>query len=87
VQSNDITTILTRLEVLNASNSSINSLVTNDPPFLVVGTASTSFLAKVVLYFVGSRGRSEQVATFEHWIEVCLNTLVMHDIDVKLELL
>lgn len=85
MQSNDITTILTRLEVFNASSPSAGSLITNDPPFLVVGMASTSFLAKVVLYFVGSRERSEQIATFEHWVEVRLNTSVTRDIDIKVE--
>jgi len=70
-QSNDITTILNRMEVFNATDSSqFPVLAASEPPFLVVGTASAPFLAKIALYFVGSGERAEQMTTLEHWTEV-----------------
>ncbi|KAG6813933.1 hypothetical protein H0H92_005187 [Tricholoma furcatifolium] len=73
--SHHITSILKRLTVKSLSSSS-EQLTTTQPPFLVVGTATEPFLAKVELHFSGSPGVNgeviDQIVYLEHWVELDL---------------
>lgn len=68
-QSRNITTVLQELCVRCPGSS--ETLIATQPPYLVVGSANESFLARVELIFNGlPNDQSQQTAHFEHWIEV-----------------
>ncbi|KAJ4488263.1 hypothetical protein J3R30DRAFT_3696009 [Lentinula aciculospora] len=73
----DLTTVLTAMTVMPISPSDLDSpvsffpLVTSEPPFLVVGTTSEPFQARIELMFNPSTsgpGQNGQKVILEHWV-------------------
>ncbi|KAL0580194.1 hypothetical protein V5O48_001787 [Marasmius crinis-equi] len=72
----DLTSVLTSMTVSPLSDVTgmpaphmFGTLSTKDPPFVVVGTTSEHFLAKIELKFAPSLTRREgQTVAFEHWV-------------------
>ncbi|KAG6862481.1 hypothetical protein C0995_000027 [Termitomyces sp. Mi166 len=73
-----ITTILKRLAVSSLSSPD-PPLITTRPPFVVVGNADESFLAKIELHFSGAPNSDgeliDQTVYLEHWVELDLSNL------------
>ncbi|KAJ6491775.1 hypothetical protein C8R47DRAFT_1271517 [Mycena vitilis] len=61
-----ITTVLHSLTVISPTGR----LMTAAPPFAVIGTAHTPFLARIELAFCASAGGARQQVVLEHWVEL-----------------